>query len=211
MEQVACYIDGFNLYHAIDDLNRPHLKWVNLNTLAESLLRNSLVRKRETLVAVNYFSAYATWLPDAYKRHRKFVAALDHIGVNTIMAHFKHKDRECRNCGARWKDHEEKETDVRLALKMFEDAVDGLFDRAIIIGADSDLVPIVQTLRRKFPNKTVLVATPPKRYSIARDLRAAAHSSITITAGRIAKNLLPEQICDTNGDVIIERPKKYDP
>ena len=26
--RVACYIDGFNLYHAIDDLDKPHLKWL---------------------------------------------------------------------------------------------------------------------------------------------------------------------------------------
>ena len=36
-KRVACYVDGFNLYHAIDDLRKPHLKWVNLWALAESL------------------------------------------------------------------------------------------------------------------------------------------------------------------------------
>lgn len=33
-ERVICYIDGFNLYHAIRDLKQPYLKWVNLWTLA---------------------------------------------------------------------------------------------------------------------------------------------------------------------------------
>ena len=61
------YIDGFNLYHSIDELDRPELKWLNLWSLAESL-----IRKNEELVEVNYFSAYATWLPDAYRRHRQY-------------------------------------------------------------------------------------------------------------------------------------------
>jgi hypothetical protein len=74
--KVACYVDGFNLYHAINDLNKPHLKWLNLWALAESLCRPG-----ETLVKVAYFSAYATWLPAQYARHRKFVTALTHVGV----------------------------------------------------------------------------------------------------------------------------------
>ena len=39
MIRVSCYIDGFNLYHAIDDMSRAsrgelnHLKWLDLNKL----------------------------------------------------------------------------------------------------------------------------------------------------------------------------------
>ena len=56
--RVACYVDGFNLYHAIHDLQKPHLKWVNLWALAQSICRSG-----ETLTKVAYFSAYATWIP----------------------------------------------------------------------------------------------------------------------------------------------------
>ena len=28
--RAAFYIDGFNLYHAIDRMGQPHLKWLNL-------------------------------------------------------------------------------------------------------------------------------------------------------------------------------------
>jgi hypothetical protein len=37
--RVACYIDGFNFYHALDDLAKPHLKWVDLWALSASLCR----------------------------------------------------------------------------------------------------------------------------------------------------------------------------
>jgi hypothetical protein len=40
------YIDGFNLYHSIDDLGEPHLKWVNLYGLSKLLLRCGEVLER---------------------------------------------------------------------------------------------------------------------------------------------------------------------
>ena len=111
--RIISYIDGFNLYHAIDNLKRPALKWLDLWSLT-----NSLARSGETVSEVNYFSAYATWRPDAYKRHIEYVKALEHAGVKCIMGHFKSKNRTCLSCGATWTQHEEKETDVHIAARI---------------------------------------------------------------------------------------------
>ena len=88
MTRIISYVDGFNLYHAIHDLKRPALKWLDLWGLSTSLARDS-----ETVVEVNYFSAYATWRQDAYKRHIEYVKALEHTGVKCILGHFKSKLR----------------------------------------------------------------------------------------------------------------------
>ena len=37
--RTACYIDGFNLYHAVEALGDPTLKWTNLAGLARSYMR----------------------------------------------------------------------------------------------------------------------------------------------------------------------------
>ena len=206
MNRAACYVDGFNLYHAIDDLRKPHLKWVDLWALADSL-----VYPDETLVAVNYFSAYATWRPAKYARHRKYVEGLERHGVKAFMAHFKSKQRKCLRCNATWTSHEEKETDVHIALRVLADAVDDVFDRAIIISADSDLVPVLAMLLDRYPEKRILVATPPGRFAIGRDLRQRANFEMEITKGRIAKCLLPGEICVADGEVIVTRPTDYDP
>src|SRR4051794_5692331 len=103
MRKVACYIDGFNLYHAIDDLRKPHLKWLNLWTLAESF-----VRPGEALVKVAYFSAFATWLPNQYARHRIYVDELKRAGVECHMARFNERTVRCRNCRAEWKSRRKK-------------------------------------------------------------------------------------------------------
>lgn len=131
--RVACYIDGFNFYHSLDDLQKPHLKWVDLWALSKSLCRGG-----ETLEKVAYFSAFATWRPEAYARHRQYVAALKNSGVECHMARFSEQKARCVKCGATWKRHEEKETDVHFSLTFLEDAIDDVFDRAIVISADGD-------------------------------------------------------------------------
>ncbi|MCE3237658.1 MAG: hypothetical protein K0R24_639 [Gammaproteobacteria bacterium] len=37
-KKVAVYVDGFNLYHGLVNLSKPHLKWLNLKSLAEKFI-----------------------------------------------------------------------------------------------------------------------------------------------------------------------------
>lgn len=202
--RVACYIDGFNLYHAVHNLQRPHLKWCNLWQLAESACRT-----RERLVAVNYFSAFATWRPAAYARHRLYVSALQSVGVTVTMAHFKEKPRQCNSCRRQWIDHEEKETDVRLALGILADAEDDVFDRAIVVSADSDLVPAVELVKRRHPGKSVAIAVPPGMYGRGRHLQAVSDSYFELRASRLERTLLPQRIPWESAEIV--RPSEYDP
>ena len=41
VERVVCFIDGFNLYHAIVRLGEPHLKWLDLRRLMQRYTYNS--------------------------------------------------------------------------------------------------------------------------------------------------------------------------
>jgi uncharacterized LabA/DUF88 family protein len=202
MRRVIAYIDGFNLYHAIADLKKPHLKWLDLKALAASICGNG-----ETLVETKYFSAYANWLPAPVARHRAYVAALKHVGVKCYIGHFKEKHRWCASCGAAWTAHEEKETDVAIAVELVADAFLNRFDRAIVISADSDLGPAIKTVKAHFPEKAVNVIAPPGRKAHARDLAPL----FEITQGRLAKCLLPESAHDATGAVIFKRPTEYDP
>jgi NYN domain len=206
MSRVACYVDGFNLYHAINDLGKPHLKWLNLRLLAESLCRPG-----EMLTQVSYFSAYATWLPGPYGRHRLYVKALQTAQIECHIARFNERNCQCRKCGVKWKEHEEKETDVHFSMTLLEDAIDDVFDRAIIISADGDHVPPVRRIRNRLPGKEMFLATPPNRYGHARELLKVCNSGTAITAGRLAKSLFPEQITDAAGNILVSRPAEYAP
>jgi uncharacterized LabA/DUF88 family protein len=201
MRRVIAYVDGFNLYHSIDDLQRPHLKWLDLTALAESLLRGD-----EALKAVKYFSAYATWMPARYSRHRDYVNALLARGVMTHMALFKEKPRKCFSCGARWIGHEEKETDVQVAVHMVADALKGEAERLIVITADTDLAPAVRMIAANAPQCEVFVAAPPGRFGKCRVLRPR----MEITPGRLARCLLPQKVQLGSGRTV-HRPASYDP
>ena len=202
MKKVCVYVDGFNLYHAIKELNKPHLKWVNLMELAKSFLA-----KDEIINEVYYFSAFPTWRPDTHKRHMEYVRALEHFGVRCVMGNFKRKKNTCRSCGTNWRSHEEKETDVHIAVKIVEDAFLDRYDRAIIISADSDLIPPKVIVNNNYPNKKVNFIAPPKRFSHARVLKPI----MEITAGRINKSLLPSQALDLSGNIVFKRPAPYNP
>ena len=39
IDRVISFIDGFNLYHAIDNLNQSHLKWLNLHSLSNAFIK----------------------------------------------------------------------------------------------------------------------------------------------------------------------------
>lgn len=219
INRVAVYIDGFNLYHAIDDLNYSiekgrknglkspehqvhHLKWVNLWALSESLLLNY-----QTLVSVNYYSAYATWLKDELLRHRAYTTALSSVGVSVNMGVFKERSNKCKRCKATWKSHEEKESDVRASVDLVTDALLNKYDDAFLITADSDLKPGIEAVNRETPRKNVVVIAPPGRWGHARGLQP----KIAITKGRIAKCLFPKEVKDDKGQVLATRPALYDP
>ncbi len=53
------YIDGFNLYHATDDLKEPALKWVDLWKLSETLMR---WKQHAGLEGVTNICGYGCWI-----------------------------------------------------------------------------------------------------------------------------------------------------
>jgi hypothetical protein len=66
---------------------------------------------------VYYFSAYAVWQPRKVGRHIAYVKALRAVGVTVVLGQFKQKDRRCPACNHTWVGHEEKETDVNIAIR----------------------------------------------------------------------------------------------
>jgi uncharacterized LabA/DUF88 family protein len=206
MIRVRVYIDGFNLYHALDKLRDNRLKWLDLR----KLILNFLDPNVHSLDQVKYFSAYATWKPDAYARHIQYVRALEATGVTPVMGRFKAKDRSCNKCHAKWIGHEEKETDVNIALSLIDDAYQDLYDEAIIVSQDSDLFPAIKLVRQRFPKKTIKIITPPNMRHSKEMAQVVDHKKLgQIKPIHIERSLLPEEIKDGKGAVIAARPIKY--
>ena len=204
--RLACFIDGFNLYHAIVDLKEEYLKWVNLWKLAQIFKS-----KDDELVDVKYFSAYAYHRKHGEaQRHRQYVKALRFYGVTPIMGRFKPKDCDCKRCGRVWITHEEKESDVNIGIHMMDGAHRKEFDKAFLISADSDLVPVVRMIRDRFPSIQIKVISPPERRH-SKEMTKAVPKRAALKRVHLRRCLLPDKIVDDEGKVIAIRPSKYDP
>jgi uncharacterized LabA/DUF88 family protein len=207
-ERVACYIDGFNLYHAIDDLKSPRLKWVDLRKLCQVFVD----RARQDLSTVYYFSAYATWIPESFKRHQEFIKALTATGVTVEMSSFYCKTRRCPLCKNSYKSHEEKQTDVKVALWMLDHAYQNQYDTAILVSGDSDMTPSVKLIRHRFPGKVIRVLARPNRHHSKELGNIVGQKNLKkILVSHVDKCLLPREVRDPRGNVVAVRPSEYDP
>src|SRR5580693_9334184 len=140
MAKVICFVDGFNLYHALDyfESGPNHnkfrkYKWLNLKKLA-----SMFVFGKDTLEEVLYFTTIATWDAGKTVRHKLYIKALESQGVHTIYGEFKRKKKHCRLCGGDFPSVEEKQTDVNIALRLLVRAIQERYDKAIIISGDTD-------------------------------------------------------------------------
>ena len=206
--RVIAFIDGFNLYHAIHDLGKSHLKWVDLWKVCEIFCPPPDL----VLEAVYYFTAYATWRPASYKRHRDYLAALESRGVTPVLGRFKEKDRRCFRCGNTWKDHEEKETDVNLAVFMLDLAYQNEFDRALLISGDSDLVPALKAVKSRFPEKSFRIVAPVGR-GFSMELLSVAGGpgcGSRLRETHLHTALLPREVRNSAGVLVATRPQEYD-
>lgn len=203
MKRAAFYVDGFNLYHSIDNLGDPRLKWLSLATLARMLVPS----RDETVAAITYFSALATRRgPASIARHRSYVSALKAEGVEVVLGRFKDQPRRCFNCRHQWMHPEEKETDVNIAIRMVSDGYRDVYDVCYLVSADTDLVPPLQMIRNELPAKEIVAVSPPNRPH-GQHIRSIAHRSLKLNARQIERCRLPDRIVGEG--VTINCPPDY--
>jgi uncharacterized LabA/DUF88 family protein len=203
---VTVYIDGFNIYHAIVDLNNNELKWINYWKLSESFIRRS-----EYLQSVYLFTSLTPWDRGKKERHGTFMRAQEVAGVTVKEARFKKNRRHCRTQNRRCKFWEEKENDVAIAVQMLADAFDGKTKRIILVTADTDQIPAVKYLDQEFPEIELSLFIPPGRKNEARDLGVLFDTDpVEITGGRLQGCLLPSSMTGKGGKAIL-RPAAYAP
>jgi hypothetical protein len=184
VRRVTIYIDGFNLYYALLKPS-PAVRWLDLAALGAAL------RPADT-VTVRYFTAKVLSVPDpgSGMRQRLYLKALETLpNVTVHFGHFKaHQVRMALVApqinGPRtahvWKT-EEKGSDVNIATRLLLDGIDGLFEEAVVISGDSDLVEPVREANQRYG--PVHVRNPRDVHS---DLAVAAASY-----GRLDPTLLP--------------------
>lgn len=195
------YVDGFNLHHAILDLNRPELLWLDLMALGRSILPPS-----ERLAGVVWVSAHRPQKRDRMISLAAYEAALGSRGVRCLMGHFVVHSDHCHACGHQWMDATEKQSDVNLALSVAADAAANRFDTAYILTTDGDHAATTRFLKEGYPNKRVVSVAPPGR-GHNRQLLEWVDARTEVEIPMLEAAALPDRLRTRQG--WIERPDSW--
>jgi uncharacterized LabA/DUF88 family protein len=196
MPKVMVFVDGFNLYHALEKFDRgvdeaDKLRFKKYKWLCVTSLVKIFLRPDEELVKIRYFTTWPTWNEAKRLRHLTYVNALRQTGVEVILGEFKSKTVECRaQCYKEFPLFEEKQTDVNIAIKMIGSA--SIYDKLILITADSDQVPALKLIKQVHPTKRLAVLPPIGRGS--KELSAACDETFTMTEQHLSLCQLPNPL-----------------
>ena len=147
------YVDGFNLYYG-SVKNTPY-KWLNIRKLCQLLL------PRNQIVKIKYFTARVSARPkdpDQPNRQELFLRALRTLpDLEIIYGRFLEHEVSMPIANpmpggprtVRVIKTEEKGSDVNIAAHMINDGHRGLYQVAVVLSNDSDLVEPMKIVRRE--------------------------------------------------------------
>lgn len=189
VDRVAVYIDGFNLYYGMTGRGWRRYLWLDIYKFSMNILD-----KNQCLVKVRYFTSQVPYNPlDRYKvrRQQTYLKAIRELaGVCIHLGRYQQKKVMHHACGKRLKFPQEKMTDVNIATNLLCDAHDDLFDVAMIVSGDSDLVSAVDATCTRFDNKKAIVCFPPNRGSVR--LKSVASGCKCLGREAFSKSQLPD-------------------
>ena len=157
-ENFRAYIDGFNVYHGIDNYIKTNklpksFSWVN----PRAVVNHFLDKHTQQLDKVYFFSAVPNHKPkDNQDRHKKYYHVLkSYCDIEVRDAYFQKKKKQItcstkkhNGCGKKFPNtsYEEKQTDVALGVQIIRDVCIDNIDGVILVSADGDFIPVITTL-----------------------------------------------------------------
>lgn len=196
IERVIAYIDGFNLYFGLKSKGWRRYYWLNLQALAGNLLK-----PYQVLNKTKYFTARISGSPDKQKRQTTYIEALGTLSnFEIIYGKYQLNPRNCKKCNFFEQVPSEKMTDVNIAVELMSDAFLDQYDVAYLLSADSDLTHVITRIRSLFPEKKIVIAFPPGRYS--KDLANRARFSFPVGRAELAKSLFPPEVTKPDGYIL---------
>ncbi len=199
------YVDGFNLYYG--SIKGTPYKWLDISKMVQLLLPKNQVLK------IKYFTALVHSRPkdpDQPLRQQIFLRALRTIpNLEIILGHFLSHEvsMPLANCPPGKQKYvnviktEEKGSDVNIATHMLHDGYQGVYEAAIVISNDSDLVEAIKIVRNEL-NKAVIVLNPfsdPLKGRPSVELQKFATFVKPIRQGVLAASQFPDPLKDRTG------------
>ena len=211
-ERVIGYFDDHNIHGGLRDSRLSRLFYFNPIRVAAAFLRAG-----QRLVHLHYFtSKFRRSQLRKRLRQGKWISALSTLPKGEITVHYGEITKNrlkchrceatlCSQCGTRMHRFIEKRTDGNLITQLVLDAVDDKFDTAVLVSGDTDLCNVISRLLERFPDKKIIVAFPPSRYS--RELIKVASDFFHIDETMLRLNQFPDTMV-ANGKTIV-RPEPW--
>lgn len=171
MNRVTFYIDGFNFYYGLAASNKKDATWKKFYWIDVVKLFKSFLSDAQELSKVIYFTA-SPLDSEKSSRQSSFLNANKLLNENTfeiVRGKYIEKPMHCPFCHNDFMRPEEKKTDVNISVRMQEDCINNKTDTLVLVSADSDLIPPLESINRNFSDKSIKVYFPPSRYS--RDIK----------------------------------------
>lgn len=194
------YIDGFNLYYGA--VRGTAYKWLDLGKLCQLLLPKNDIRQ------IHYFTALVSARPhnpQQPQRQQIFLRALKTLPNLTITyGHFLSQEVMMRVANpapgqppyVKVIKTEEKGSDVNLAAQLLHDGYQNLYDVAVLITNDSDLLLPIQIVRGQL-GKKVGILNPHKKPSNMLIRNCDFYKPIR--QGVLRASQFPATLSDANG------------
>lgn len=142
--KISVFIDGSNFYSKLKELKITHTSRFNFDAFILSLTKN---------IRPKYVGYYVGQVrkekgnPKSEKLYSDQQKLFSHLQMNIpyiqiIRGHIQNYNGV----------YKEKGVDVRLALDLYRFAIEGQYNKAVLISSDSDLVPAIKMVQKKRKN-----------------------------------------------------------
>lgn len=212
-KRVTFYIDGFNFYYALRRAKRRNPLWQRYYWLDMVRFCESFLADGQRLERVVYFTATQQNEDKAF-RQNQFLRANHILGgqrFEVVRGKYLDKVIVCPACKYAITRPEEKMTDVNISVRMMADCVSDATDIVTLVSADSDLVPPLEFIFERYPQKGVRVYFPPGNFShdLRDNLRRHRVKPLLLEKNehRFIQSVMPDTV--TDGSCSIAIPDKW--
>lgn len=203
-QKVIVYVDGFNFYYGLKgDPKWKRYYWLDIVKFFELFMRPD-----QELIKVKYFSARPDNPEKNARQYAFFQANMENPRFQLILGKYLKKKITCFNCGNIINTYEEKESDVRIATQIVSDSYEKNCDIAIVVSADSDMIPSVELAKQA--GQRVYIYFPPNHYSSNLSALANGHPiHLSRYESRFRQSLLPDIVHLKEKDYDLSIPDKW--
>lgn len=162
--KIAIFIDGGNLYSKLKNLGIKRTSRFDFKTFLKSLTGDvspSFIGYYVGQIRKEKGNAKSETL---YANQQKLFAHLqvNTPGINIIRGHIQ-------NCNGIYK---EKGVDVRLALDIYKMGMENIYDKAILLSSDSDLLPAVKMVQKNDKEVEYIGFSHQPSFALLKECRA---------------------------------------